>query len=182
MNISSRRESWHIPRDGRDDGYRSDGSISVLSGGELTLWSSVFPSTGDRTKYEFQLTPDRPVIVGRSEGHAPPYLDLAYRPTRIVPGTGQNILHSGGRGSDMRVSRGHFMLRAVREGIVFVNGVPRRGGGLRPPLNGTRLVKPVGRALWPSEEYLIESGDGIVVQLPNGSDLRIQAERGIRDA
>ena len=59
---------------------------------------------------------------------------------------------------------------------VFVNGVPQRGGGIRPPLNGTRLVAPEGRALDPGEEYLIESGTAMVVQLPNRTELRIDAK------
>jgi hypothetical protein len=67
------------------------------------------------------------------------------------------------------------MLLGVSRGILFVNGVPRRGGGIRPPLNGTRLVAPEGRVLSPSEEYLIESGSAMVVRLPNGTELRIDA-------
>ena len=106
----------------------------------------------------------------------PPYLDPAYRPTRIVPGTGQAVLHSGGYGTDIRVSRAHFMLLGASRGILFVNGVPRRGGGIRPPLNGTRLVAPEGRALSPGEEYLIESGTAMVVRLPNRTELRIDAK------
>ena len=70
----------------------------------------------------------------------------------------------------------HFMLRGIRGGILFVNGVPRRGGGIRPPRNGTQLVAPEGRGLSPGEEYLIESGTAMVVRLPNGTELRIDAE------
>jgi hypothetical protein len=120
--------------------------------------------------------PDSPVVVGRSNGWSPEYLDPAYRPTRIVPGTGQAVLHSGGYGTDNCVSRAHFMLRGVRGGILLVNGVPRRGGGIRPPRNGTRLVAPEGRGLSPGEEYLIESGTAMVIRLPNGTEIRIDAE------
>jgi hypothetical protein len=119
---------------------------------------------------------DRPVIVGRSNGGLPPYLEPAYRPTRIVPGTGQAVLHSGGRGTDNKVSRAHFMLRTVPGGVLFVNGVPRQGGGIRPPIHGTRLVAPNGRDLRPGEAYLVQSGTAMVVRLPNGTEIRIDAE------
>jgi hypothetical protein len=68
------------------------------------------------------------------------------------------------------------MLRSIRGGIVFVNGVPRKGGGIRPPRNGTRLLAPAGRSLLPGEEYLIEAGTAIVVRLPNGTELGITAK------
>jgi hypothetical protein len=67
------------------------------------------------------------------------------------------------------------MLRAVAGGIRFINGVPRRGGGIRPPVNRTWLVAPEGRLLDSGEEYLIESGTTMVVRLPNGSEIRIEA-------
>src|SRR5262245_15422970 len=158
----------------QDDGP-SPGEISVLSGSPLTTWSSLPLTARSQTKYDLRLSPDSPVIVGRSNGWSPEYLDPAYRPTRIVPGTGQAVLHSGGYGTDIRVSRAHFMLLGASRGILFVNGVPRRGGGIRPPLNGTRLVAPEGRVLSPGEEYLIESGTAMVVRLPNGTELRIDA-------
>ena len=158
------------------DGGSSSGGISVLSGSPLTTWSSVALTARSDTEYAIRLTPDSPVVVGRCDGHVPPYLDPAYRPTTIVPGTGQAVLHSGGYGRDICVSRAHFMLRGVARGIVFVNGVPRRGGGIRPPLNGTRLVAPEGRDLNPGEEYLIGSGTAMVVRLPNRTELRIDAQ------
>jgi hypothetical protein len=68
------------------------------------------------------------------------------------------------------------MLRSIRGGIVFVNGVPRKGGGIRPPKNGTRLIAPAGRDLLPEEEYLIDAGTAIVVRLPNGTELGINAK------
>jgi hypothetical protein len=159
----------------QDDGW-SPGGISVVSGSHLTAWSSLALTAHSQTEYEIRLMPDSPVVVGRCHGLLPPYLDPAYRPTTIVPGTGQPVLHSGGYGTDIRVSRAHFMLRGVSRGILFVNGVPRRGGGIRPPLNGTRLVAPEGRALSPGEEFLIESGTAMVVRLPNRTELRIDAQ------
>jgi hypothetical protein len=175
MSNGLRSQVWWTHPDAPDDGPGSDGSITVLSGPEITVWSTPDPGHDARPEYALRLTPDCPVVVGRSDGGLPPYLDPAYRPTRIVPGTGQPILHSGGRGSDNYVSRGHFTLRAIRHGILFVNGVPRRGGGIRPPKNGTRMVAPAGRALYPGEEYLIEAGMALVVRLPNGTELRIDA-------
>jgi hypothetical protein len=163
------------PGGDRDDGP-SPGGISILSGNPLTTWSSVPLTARSQTEYALRLMPDSPVIVGRSNGWSPEYLDPAYLPTRMVPGTGQAVLHSGGYGTDIRVSRAHFMLRGVRGGILFVNGVPRRGGGIRPARNGTRLVAPEGRGLSPGEEYLIGSGTGMVVRLPNGTEIRIDAE------
>jgi hypothetical protein len=172
-NKDGRRASEQ-PGGGRDDAP-SRGGISVLSGSPLTTWSSLPLTALSLNEYDLQLAPDSPVIVGRSDGRAPEYLDPAYRPTRIVPGTGQAVLHSGGHGTDRHVSRAHFMLQGVPGGIVFVNGVPRRGGGIRPPLCGTLLVAPVGRVLSQGEKYLIESGTAMVVRLPNGTELRIDA-------
>jgi hypothetical protein len=171
----SRQPAWQDPRGDLDRGSSPSGGISVLSGTPLTTWSHLPLIERNPTEYELPLMPDSSVIVGRSAGGSPPYLEPAYRPTRIVPGTGQAVLHSGGRGTDHYVSRAHFMLRAVPSGLLFVNGVPRRGGGIRPPIYGTRLVAPHGRDLRPGEEYLIESGTAMVVRLPNGTELRINA-------
>jgi hypothetical protein len=172
-----KKGSTRAPQDlwGEQDHGSSSGGISVLSGGPLTAWSSLALSACSDTEYTIRLMPDSPVVVGRCHGFLPPYLDPAYRPTSIVPGTGQGVLHSGGYGTDVRVSRAHFMLLGVSRGILFVNGVPRRGGGIRPPLNGTRLIKPEGRALSPGEEYLIKSGTAMVVRLPNQTELCIDA-------
>jgi hypothetical protein len=163
-----------VPWGQRDDGS-SLGGISVLSGSPLATWSSLPLTARGQTEYALRLLPDSPVVVGRYHDRVPDYLDPVYSPTRIVPGTGQEVLHSGGYGTDIRVSRAHFMLRGASRGIVFVNGVPRPGGGIRPPLNGTRLVVPEGRRLTPGEEYLIESGTAMVVRLPNGTEIRIDA-------
>jgi hypothetical protein len=170
----SRTHASQHPWGDHDDGP-SPGGISVLSGSPVTTWSTLPLTTRSQTEYDLRLSPDSPVIVGRSDGWSPEYLDPAYRPTRIVPGTGQAVLHSGGYGTDKCVSRAHFMLLGVSRGILFVNGVPRRGGGIRPPRNGTRLVAPEGRVLSPGEKYQIESGTAMVVRLPNGTELRIDA-------
>jgi hypothetical protein len=149
-------------------------SLSVVSGDPVTLWSAGDQSD-TQTECELQLAPDRPAIVGRSDGYPVPYLDPAYRPTTMVPGTRQSVLLNGGHGRDLVVSRGHFMLKAAGGGVTFVNGVPRPGGGIRPPTNGTVLVNPNRRNLEPGEEVLIEAGTGILLRLPNGSDIRIEA-------
>jgi hypothetical protein len=150
-------------------------SLSFSPGSSLTLWSAARPSHDTATECRLEVAPDRPVIVGRAEGHEVPYLDPAYRPTRVVPGTGQTVLQEDGRGGDVTVSRGHFMLRAHPGGVLFVNGVPRRGGGVRPPMNGTWLVAPTRRRLDPEEAYLIEHGQAAVFFLPNGAEIRIDA-------
>jgi hypothetical protein len=176
--VVNKKSRTHAPQDpwGDRDAGSSHGGISVLSGSPLTTWSSLPLTARSQTEYAIRVMPDSPVVVGRSNGGSPPYLEPAYRPTRIVPSTGQAVLHSGGRGTDRYVSRAHFMLRAVPGGVLFVNGVPRRGGGIRPPIYGTSLVAPHGRDLRPGEEYLIVSGTAMVVRLPNGTEIRINAE------
>jgi hypothetical protein len=109
-----------------DAGPISPCGIAVASGSGVTLWHGLDLEADTSPQRKLQLSPDRPAIVGRSEGHHEiPYLDPSYRATRLVPGTGQNIMRSGGDGSDLFVSRGHFMLRAAGSGVLLVNGVPR---------------------------------------------------------
>src|SRR5262249_44196990 len=129
--------------------------------------------TRDITLAVVEAKSDRPAIIGRAEGYEVPYLDPAYRPTTVVPGTGQSVLGKGEQ--DIYVSRGHFMLRPAAGGLLLVKGAPRAGGGIRPPLNGTRLLAPVRRAMGPGEEYLIERGMAAVVHLPNGTRVRIDS-------
>ena len=68
------------------------------------------------------------------------------------------------------------MLRADPDGVVLVNGVPSPGGGLRAPTNGTWLCHPAVRQLAPEEAYLIGHGHAAVFRLPNGAEIRIDAE------
>jgi hypothetical protein len=159
-----------------EPGSMSSASLRVTPGSSLTLWSVSDPAQATDVEYQVRISPDRPVIVGRAEGHEVPYLDPAYRPTRVVPGTGQSVMRQDGTDHDIVVSRGHFMLRADPGGVVFVNGVPRRGGGLRPPMNGTWLLAPIRRMLDPEEAYLIEHGRAAVFYLPNGAEIRIDAQ------
>ena len=110
--VVKKKSGTHASQDpwGDQDDGPSPGGISVLSGSPLTTWSSLPLTARSQTEYDLRLLPDSPVIVGRSNGWSPEYLDPAYRPTRIVPGTGQAVLHSGGYGTDICVSRAHFML------------------------------------------------------------------------
>ena len=162
-------------------GSSSHCRLGVARGSGVTLWHDTGVASDTDPECQVQIAPDRPAIIGRSEGRPIYYLDPSYTPTRLVPGTGQNIMHSGGGGSDLFVSRGHFMLRAAARGVLLVNGVPRRGGGLRPPRNGTLLLRPERRPMNDGEEYLIESGVTAVVGLPNGAVVRICAECGTDD-
>lgn len=141
-----------------------------------TLVHRALPTAGAAPAVEvrLELAPDQAVVVGRSR-RAAPYLDPAYRPTPVLPGTDQTVFLHGGRGDDGYVSRGHFLLRHAPGGVLLVNGVPRRGGGVRAPLNGTWLLAPVRRPLDPEEEFLIASGTSAVLVLPNGSELRVAA-------
>lgn len=153
----------------------SHGDLSVLSGASVTMWLDPATIHGTDPAGDLRLSPDRPVIIGRAEGTDVPYLDPAYRPTRVMPGTGQSVLQCGGSGDDTFVSRGHFMLRASGQGILLVNGVPGRAGGIRAPVNGTQLLRPVKRPLAPGEEYLVEHGASAEIRLPNNTVLRIRA-------
>ena len=155
-------------------GDTSSASLCALGGSSLTLWSSGDTADGKAEgEVTTQLHPDRPAVIGRQEGGETPYLDPRYRPTQIVSPSSGSVL-AGGE-PDRWVSRGHFMLRASPCGVLLVNGVPRRGGGIRPPLNGTWLVAPVRRLLGGGEEYLIGWGESATIRLPNGATIRINA-------
>jgi hypothetical protein len=146
----------------------------TVTGGGLTLWGSAetAPEVGLKTKV--RLDPQAPLIVGRQEGGEIPYMDPSYRSTQIGP-DGHCVLTHCGQGRDICVSRGHFMLRGSAQGIAFVNGVPRRGGGIRPPMNGTYFGHPERRWFTEGEEYLVEHGEHIRICLPNGTEVTIAA-------
>jgi len=94
----------------------------------------------------------------------------------VVPETGQSVLWCDGRENDNYVSRAHFTLRGWPGGaVLFTNGVPRRGGGIRPPVNNTWLVSPDVRLLTPGEEVLIERGTSVAIQLPNRCVIQLAA-------
>lgn len=161
-----------VPPHERKFGHDSIAEISV-TGGSVTLWGL---ETSEETgpKVSLRLDPSAPIIVGRQEGGQIPYMDPAYQSTQIGP-DGQSVLTSFGHGRDVCVSRGHFMLRSSPHGVLFVNGVPKRGGGIRPPVNGTQLVAPAARWFAQGEEFVVERGQSIKIRLPNGTEVNIAA-------
>jgi len=154
-------------------------SCTIISDGgpRITLWS--LPGTRlspeNDSEVQLQLSPDAPVIIGRQDGGEIEYLDPRYQPSPIMPGSGHTILQQDGTHGDNCVSRGHFMLRGHCGGILFTNGVPRRGGGIRPPRNWTQLLAPQNRMLAPAEEIVIQRDDQVTISLPNGTRLTIRA-------
>ena len=166
-----------LPVDLDYGGPISHGTMELLSGGSAVSVSGCSGSTIPETEssVQLQLDPDRPVVIGRQDHGIPPYLDPAYQSTRLVPGTGQPVVRLFSEGRDILVSRAHFMLRGNAHGILLTNGVPRAGGGIRPPKNWTWMHEPQSRLLQPGEEYLIEHGTAVVLRLPNDNILRICA-------
>ena len=152
-------------------------SISIVEGQTINLWSIETPTEG-KTEGELmlQLQPDQAVVIGRKEGGEIDYLDPRYQPTQVLPNSTRRVVTSFHRESDRFVSRGHFMLRGSVQGILFVNGVPRRGGGIRPPRNGTEMLAPANRPMGQGEEYMIEKGTAIKIRLPNGTEILLGAE------
>jgi len=172
-----RATSWTAEASPADDAGLSHASLSFDGGGGLTLWSDPATAPEKETAPETQLLlhPDRPVVIGRQQGGEVPYLDPSYVSTPILPDSGRSVLTRAGDGKDICVSRGHFLLRASAEGIVLLNGVPRRGGGVRPPINGTWLLAPECRWMEQGEEYLIRKGSSVCIRLPNGTRVLINA-------
>jgi hypothetical protein len=138
------------------------------------MWATLDMRPGLGLKTTLRMDPRAPIIIGRQEGGQIPYMDPHYRSTRIGP-DGQSVLTHGSQGTDICVSRGHFMLRSSSGGILFVNGVPRRGGGIRAPVNGTQLVEPEARSLAQGEQYLVERGQSMKIRLPNSTEVTIAA-------
>ena len=151
-------------------------SISIVEGPIIDLWS-IETATEEMTEDELtlQLQPDQSVVIGRQEGGQIDYLDPRYQPTQVLPNSTRRVVTCN-RQSDLYVSRGHFMLRGSAQGILFVNGVPRRGGGIRPPMNGTKMLAPAKRRMGQGEEYMIEKGTAIKIRLPNGTVILLGAE------
>jgi hypothetical protein len=174
-NILDQPEIAPLPHE--DETGSSYLSISIIQGPTINLWSLETPSEG-KTEDErtLQLQPDQSVVIGRQEGGQIDYLDPRYQPTQMLPNSTRRVVTSRNRGSDRCVSRGHFMLRGSVQGILFVNGVPRRGGGIRPPMNGTKMLAPAKRRMGQGEEYIIEKGTAIKIRLPNGTVILLGAE------
>jgi hypothetical protein len=152
-------------------------SVSIVEGAALNLWS-IATATEGKTKEELklQLQPDQSVVIGRQEGGEIEYLDPRYQPTQMLPNSSQRVITSVSKGNNVSVSRGHFMLKSSIHGIMLLNGVPRRGGGIRPPLNGTVMLEPVYHSMGEGEEYLIENGSAAKIRLPNGTVILLRAE------
>jgi hypothetical protein len=141
----------------------------------LSAWSVGECHAGPDGQLRTLLKPDAPLIVGRQHGGETEYLDPRYKPTIFAPGSSTQTVLTGAHEKDNWVSRGHFMLRAHHRGILFVNGVPHRDGGIRPPVNFTMMLAPEHRLMHKGEEFLIEQGQRIKIALPNGSEIVIDA-------
>ena len=164
-----------VPRE--DWAGSSSFSITIVEGPAINLWSTVTAAEGN-TKGELtlQLQPDQSVVIGRQEGGEIEYLDPRYHPTQMLPNSTRRVVTSIDKRTDRCVSRGHFMLQGSLHGILFINGVPRRGGGIRPPMNGTKMLAPVNRRMGQGEAYMIERGTAIKIRLPNGTVILLGAE------
>lgn len=158
------------------DGNRSYASLCIESGPAVTLWSAGRTENDPAAETSIKLYPDQCAVIGRQQGGENEYLDPQFSPTRLVPGTGQSVLTNHGHGYDTAVSRGHFTLRGAGRGIILINGVPRRGGGIRPPVNGTIMIWPTHRRMGPGEEVWIEPGNMARIQLPNLTIISIKAD------
>src|SRR5262249_46336959 len=121
------------------------------------------------------LRPDQLVVIGRQEGGQIDYLDSRYQPTQLVPNSAQRVVGCRDEEADLMVSRGHFMLSGARHGVLLVNGVPRPGGGIRPPLNGTLMLDPEYRLMIDGEHHVIERGTSATIRLPNGTVILLRA-------
>ena len=125
--------------------------------------------------YTLLLSDKNLAIVGRQEGGRIEYLDPHFQPTRTAPGTSRPVVNSGTDPFDLCVSRGHFTLKGSPGGVVLINGVPRPGGGIRPPINGTVMLEPTNRTMAQAEEYLIPIGSSVKIRLPNGCEVLLAA-------
>ena len=159
----------------------SSARITVLEGPQLHLWSRIHHrlnanKTSDSDE-RFYIDQETPQIIGRPlpDGERPEYLDERYLVTPLVNTLAgpQTIL--SGKDDDL-ISGGHLMLRYHPSGLVVVNAVPRKGGGLRAPTNATWVISPEHRKLMPKEFYLIEHGRTARIWLPNGTALLISVD------
>src|SRR5438093_6631473 len=103
---------------GDDISSRTLCTIRSDCGQGVTVWSLPDAATSTKTGLEvrLELSPERPVIIGRKDGGEIDYLDPRYVPTPIVPGSGKTILKEGGSQKDIYVSRGHFLMRGHLNG------------------------------------------------------------------
>ena len=166
-----------MPFPNEDAAGRSSLSLTIVDGPMLNLWSVATVTEGEtKEELKLQLQPDQAVVIGRQEGGRIEYLDPRYQPTQMLPNSSRRVVTSFRDGTDGAVSRGHFMLKNAVDGIVLLNGVPRPGGGVRPPMNGTLMLEPVYRSMGDGEEYIIERGATATIRLPNGTVILLRAE------
>jgi hypothetical protein len=152
-------------------------SLSIVEGPTVILWSAATTTAGKtQQELKLQLQPDQSVVIGRQEGGEIKYLDPRYQPTTMLPNCSRPVVNSFRHGIDRTVSRGHFMLKGYLHVILLLNGVPRRGGGIRPPLNGTVMLEPLHRSMDEGEEHRIERGASAKIRLPNGTVILLCAE------
>lgn len=152
-------------------------SVTIVEGPTVNLWSIATATEGETEgELKLQFQPDQSVVIGRQEGGQIEYLDARYQPTQMLPNSSRRVVTSLNRETDECVSRGHFMLKGSLRGILLLNGVPRRGGGIRPPLNGTVMLEPDYRSMDEGEEYMIWRGATAKIRLPNGTVILLRAE------
>lgn len=165
------------PLPGREARPHSLSTLTIHRGSGLTVNFLGQAETDPEANNSLRLAleSDRPVIVGRCTNPDADieYLEIGYTSFNLMPGTDESVLLSSPR--DIFLSRAHFMLRGRAGGVLFTNGVPYRGGGIRPPLNGTMLLQPEERLLSPAEDLLITPGESITLRLPNDCVVSIQA-------
>jgi hypothetical protein len=160
-----------------DDCPIASASLSIQGSDTLDLCGcGTIVGISPSGELKLQLSPDRTLVIGRKNGGEIEYLDPRYQSSPFVPNSDRTILSRSMW--DRCVSRGHFMLKGSPhgEGLVLVNGVPRRGGGIRPPLFWTKLLAPECRMMAPAEEYLIPPGTSVKIMLPNSAVILINAD------
>ena len=165
-----------VPSESPDTGPLSFCTIISDCGPGITLWSVPGSRRSSPTDSDvpLQILPDAPVVIGRQFDGEGPYPDPRYQPSPIIPGEAHAVLQRDGTRNGLCVSRAHFSLHSHPAGMVVVNGVRCRGGGIRPPRQGTQLLAPQSRMLQRSEELVIERGAQITISLPNGTRLTIK--------
>ena len=139
-------------------------SLGGLSITDTMCLGAVDTKTED---YPVGLAHGKGLVIGRQEGGGTEYLDSRFRPTQRMPGTYQRVVVDAHRPGDNFVSRGHFTMIGSPFGIIFVNGVPRRGGGIRPPVNWTQMIEPQQRTMAPGERFVV--APGTIIKITNST-------------
>src|SRR5438046_1365090 len=82
------------------DGAVSCGILSVEFGTPITSWTGGTTATDTAAQPTLEILANQDVVIGRQEGGWNEYLDPQYRPTQIVPQTGQSVLTQYGNEAD----------------------------------------------------------------------------------